>query len=303
MKVAILDGYTINPGDLSWSPMEKFCDLTCYDRTPADMIIERMKDLDGIFVSKCAITEEVMDACPKLKFIGVTATGYDNVDTEAAKARGIAVANNPAYSTEAVAQHTFSLILELTNHIGDYDASVKSGDWYSCRDFCYTIKPISLLQGKSLGIVGYGNIGRKVAHIGEAFGMNINVYSQDMESTIKSDILTLHCPLTDENKEFINKEFIDNMKDGAILINTARGALINVDDVADALKSGKLSGAGIDVLPAEPPVEPDPLIGIPNCIVTPHIAWMPKETRQKVVDMSTDNLKSFLEGGMLNRIV
>ena len=303
MKVAILDGYTINPGDLSWAPMEKYCDLTCYDRTPDDQIISRMNGLDGIFVSKCKITKEIMDACPDLKFIGVTATGYDNVDTVAAKERGIAVANNPAYSTEAVAQHAFSLILELTNHVGDYDLSVKSGDWYSCNDFCYLKDPISLLDGKSLGIVGYGNIGKKVAGIGKAFGMKINIYSRDAKAAQESDILTLHCPLTAENEGFVNKGFISGMKPGAILINTARGALIDANDVAEALMSGRLSGAGIDVLAEEPPVEPNPLIGLANCIVTPHIAWMPKETRQKVIDMSTANLESFLSGGDLNRIV
>lgn len=303
MNIAILDGYTINPGDLSWDPMREFCELTCYDRTPEDKLVERMKDLDGIFVSKCQITSDIMDACPKLKFISVTATGYDNVDTMAAKERGIAIANNPAYSTEAVAQHAFSLILELTNHIGDYDLSTKAGDWYSCQDFCYNHKPLSLLDGKTLGIVGYGNIGKKVAHIGEAFGMKVNIYSRDAKATQESDILTLHCPLTDENKKFINKDFISGMKDGAILINTARGGLIDADDVAAALRSGKLSGAGIDVLETEPPVKPDPLIETPNCIVTPHIAWMPKETRQKVIDMSTANLKSFVSGGKLNRIV
>jgi glycerate dehydrogenase len=303
MKISILDAYTINPGDLSWSPLEKYCTLTCYDRTPDELIIERMQDMDGIFVSKCKITAEIMDACPNLRFIGVTATGYDNVDVEAAKARGIAVANNPAYSTEAVAQHTFSLILELTNHIGSYDSSVKAGDWYSCSDFCYLLDPISLLDGKSLGIIGYGNIGRKVGKIGEAFGMNINIYSVDPKAAQHSDILTLHCPLTDENLGFINSEFISGMKPGAILINTARGALINAADVADALKSGQLSGAGIDVLETEPPIRPNPLIGLDNCIVTPHIAWMPKETRQRVIDMSTDNLESFLKGEQLNRVV
>lgn len=302
MKIVILDGYTINPGDLSWAPLERHCELTCYDRTSADQIIPRMKDVDGIFVSKCHITKEIMDACPKLRFISVTATGYDNVDTKAAKERGIAVANNPAYSTEAVAQHAFSLILELTNHIGDYDESVKAGDWYRCQDFAYLKKPISLLDGKSLGIIGYGNIGKKVARIGEAFGMTINIYSKDPKAAQMSDILTLHCPLTLENKEFINKEFLANMKPGAILINTARGALINADDVAEALKSGQLYGAGIDVLETEPPVEPNPLIGLPNCIITPHIAWMPKETRQKVIDMSAANLESFLKGEKLNRV-
>lgn len=303
MKVAILDGYSINPGDLSWDPLEKLCDLVCYDRTSDDQIIRRSRDMDGIYVSQCVITGEIMDALPRLRYIGVTATGYDHVDIAAAKAHGIAVTNNPAYSTEAVAQHAFALILELTNHVGSYHRSVLQGDWYDSPDFCYMREPISLLDGKSLGIVGYGHIGRRVARIAEAFGMTVNIYSRDPEAARKSDILTLHCPLNSENHGLINRDFIAGMKDGAILINTARGGLIQTDDVLDALRSGKLAGAGIDVLETEPPVRPHPLIGAPNCIVTPHIAWMPRETRQKVVDVSAANLASYIEGGTLNRII
>lgn len=303
MKIAILDGYSINPGDLSWDSLKPFAEITCYERTSEDELLDRMSQMDGIFVSKCKITNEIINKCPKLRFIGVTATGYDNIDLEAAKARNIAVFNTPAYSTEAVAQHTFAFILELFNHVGAYSSSVNSGDWQKSPDFCYTLRPLSLLNGKSLGIIGYGSIGKKVAEIGKAFGMKINIYSKDKEATIKSDIVSLHCPLTKENYGFINKEFISNMKDGAMIINTARGGLINSEDLASAIKSGKLSGAGIDVLEEEPPISSSPLIGLKNCLVTPHIAWMPIEARANVIKICTDNLESFIKNEKTNRIV
>lgn len=303
MKVIVLDAYSINPGDLNWEPVEKLCDFTSYDRTENAQVIERLQDCDGFFVSKVTITREIMESCPKLKFIGITATGYDNVDLEAAKDLGIAVCNVPAYSTEAVAQHAFALILELTNYVGSYNAAVQAGEWYRSTDFTFINESLTLLDGKTLGIIGYGNIGKRVARIGEAFGMQINVYSQDPEAAQKSDYVTLHCPATAENRGFINKDFISGMKDGAVLINTARGALINEEDLADALKSGKLAAAGVDVLSCEPPVEPHPLIGLPNCILTPHNAWMPRETRKRVIDICADNLNGFLKGEPVNRLV
>lgn len=303
MKLTILDSYSINPGDLSWAPIEAICDFDAYERTAPEEISERIADCDGFFVSKCKITKELMENCPKLKFIGVTATGYDNVDTKSAKELGIAVCHVPAYSTEAVAQHTFALILELTNLVGSYNSSVHAGKWYESEDFTFIQGSLTLLDGKSLGIIGYGNIGKRVARIAESFGMTVNIYSRDPITAQKSDFVTLHCPLTSENKGFINKDFISGMKDGAVLINTARGGLVNEHDLADALKSGKLSAVAVDVIAQEPPRDPHPLIGLPNCILTPHIAWMPKETRQKVIDICADNLNSFLEGGNLNRIV
>lgn len=303
MKLAILDGYSINSGDLSWEPLEAFGTLSAYDRSSPEEIPERISGCDGFFVSKCKITREIIKNCPSLKFIGVTATGYDNIDLDAAKEFDVAVYNVPAYSTAAVAQHVFSLILELTNHVGTYNRSIQEGKWYRSKDFTFIENPLMLLEGKSLGIIGYGNIGKRVAKIGEALGMKINIYSRDKKSTIKSDFLTLHCPLTEENKKFINKDFISQMKDGAILINTARGGLVNEEDLSDALKSGKLAAAGIDVISMEPPKEPHPLIGLSNCILTPHIAWMPKETRQRVIDICTDNLNSFLNGNDTNRII
>lgn len=303
MKLVILDATSINPGDLSWSPLEEICNFKSYDRTSEDEILSHIGDCDGFFVSKVTITREIIESCPNLKFIGVTATGYDNVDVQAAKDLGVAVCHVPAYSTEAVAQHAFALILELTNRVGSYNAEVQAGEWYRSEDFTFIREPLTLLDGKSLGIVGFGNIGKRVGRIAEAFGMKVNVYSKDPEAAMQSDYVTLHCPLTEDTRGFINKDFISGMKDGAILINTARGALVNETDLAEALKSGKLAAAALDVLATEPPVEPHPLIGLPNCILTPHNAWMPKETRQKVIDICAENLQSFLNGGTKNRIV
>lgn len=303
MKLVILDASSINPGDLSWAPLEKICDFTSYDRTKPEEVLDRISDCDGFFVSKVSITRDLLEKCPNLKFIGITATGYDNVDIQATEDLGIAVCNVPAYSTEAVAQHAFALILELSNRVGSYNAEVQAGEWYRSEDFTFIREPLTLLDGKSLGIIGYGNIGKRVARIGEAFGMKVNVYSKNPEAAMSSDYVTLHCPLTTENRGFVNKEFIEKMKDGAILINTARGALVNEADLASALKTGKLSAAAVDVLSKEPPIEPHPLIGLNNCVLTPHNAWMPKETRQKVIDICADNLRSFIEGGKHNRLV
>lgn len=303
MNITILDGYTVNPGDIDYGPLESLCNLTIYDHTPQYLVKERIKDCDGFFVNKNKITAELLKECPNVKFIGVFATGYDNVDIQAAKELGIAVCNVPAYSSDAVAQHTFALILALTNHVADYNRRTIEGEWAKSQDFTFFGKPLSLLTEKSLGIIGYGNIGQRTAKIAESFGMKINVYSKDPEACIKSDIITLHCPLTAENKEFINRDFISQMKTGAILINTARGGLVNIDDLAEALKEGKLAAAGIDVLPTEPPTEGSPLIGLENCIVTPHIAWMTSETRQRIIDISAKSLVGFLEGKDTNRIV
>lgn len=301
-RAAILDGITIVQNDLSWEPVGRLCDFTVYDRTSPHELEERIKDLDGFFTSKCRITEELMKKLPKLKFIGVTATGFDNVDVKAAESLGIAVCHVPAYSTDAVAQHVFALILEIENRVGYYGSQVASGRWQACRDLTFFDAPTHTLSGMSLGIVGYGSIGKQVAKIAEAFGMTVNVYSRDRDAALKSDILTLHCPLTAENEGFVDADFISEMKDGAVLINTARGKLVNEKDLAAALKSGKLSFAALDVLSVEPPSSGNPLIGIENCIITPHIAWMPRECRERVVDTCAANLKSFLDGGSLNRV-
>lgn len=302
MKIVILDGATITQNDLSWKALSEMGELEVHGRTPQDQVTSVIGDAPVAFLSKCKMTAEVMDACPDLKFIGMLATGYDNVDLDAARERGIAVCNIPAYSTDAVAQHTFALLLEITNAVGLHNEAVQTGEWSRSADFCMVKHPIMQLSGKSLGIIGYGNIGRKVGAIAEAFGMKVNVYSRNAEAAVTSDIVTLHCPATTGNTGFVNKEFIAKMKDGAILLNTARGALINEADLAEALRSGKLAAAGIDVVNGEPPQSDNPLFGVPNLFITPHIAWASREARQTICDVSAENLKSYLEGGTLNRV-
>lgn len=301
MKMVILDGATIDP-ELSWEGLNKLGELIVYPRTAEDMVIERIGDAEAIFISKISLHKDVLTKCPKLKFIGVMATGYNNVDLNICRELGIAVCNIPAYSTDAVAQHTFALILEICSQVALHNKSVKDGDWFISEDFSYWKSPIILLKGKSLGIIGYGNIGKRVAEIAKAFGMTVNVYSQDKENTIKSDILSLHCPATENNIHFINKEFMSGMKDGAILINTARGILLNERDVAEALKSGKLAAAGVDVLEKEPADPANPLVSLPNCFVTPHLSWSPKEMRQIIIDGCVANLEAYIAGKKLNRV-
>ena len=302
MKIVILDGYTVNPGDLSWEALEAICDVTVYDETPADKIVERMGDAEILMTSKNFITREVMEACPNLKYIGSLATGYNNIDIAAAKDLGIAVTNIPAYSTDSVAQHVFALILELCNHVALHNTSVQAGNWSNCKDFCYWEKPVVLLKGKSLGIIGYGQIGSRVAEIAKAFGMEINIYSRDREAAVKSDFVSLHCPLTTENAKMINAEFIEEMKEGAVLINTARGGLLDEQAVAEALKSGRLAAAAVDVASVEPIPVDSPLLGLENCILTPHIAWSPKEMRMIICETLATNLNSWLQGGTQNRV-
>lgn len=303
MDIVIFDGYTINPGDLSWEKLDNMCDkLTVFDATPMDKALSRIGDSEILMTSKCPITREFMEKCPNLRYIGCTATGYNNIDVRAAADLGIAVTNVPAYSTDAVAQHTIALMLELTNNVGLHNQSVQNGQWAQSDYFCYWEKPIMLLAGKSFGIIGYGAIGKKVAEIARALGMTVNVFSQDPESAMKSDFVSLHCPLTTENEKMVNSEFLVNMKPGAVLINTARGRLVDERALADALKSGFLGGAAVDVLSDEPASENCPLIGLDNCIITPHIAWAPKEMRQLVIDRLAENLQAWLDGRMLNRV-
>ena len=303
MDIVIFDGYTINPGDLSWEKLDNMCDkLTVFDATPMDKALSRIGDSEILMTSKCPITREFMEKCPNLRYIGCTATGYNNIDVRAAADLGIAVTNVPAYSTDAVAQHTIALMLELTNNVGLHNQSVQNGQWAQSDYFCYWEKPIMLLAGKSLGIIGYGAIGKKVAEIARALGMTVNVFSQDPESAMKSDFVSLHCPLTTENEKMVNSEFLVNMKPGAVLINTARGRLVDERALADALKSGFLGGAAVDVLSDEPASENCPLIGLDNCIITPHIAWATKEMRQLVIDRLAENLQAWLDGRMLNRV-
>lgn len=301
MKMVILDGATIDP-ELSWDGLRKFGDLTVYPRTPKELVLDRSREAEAIFISKISLKRNILINCPNLKFVGVMATGYNNVDLAACRELGIAVCNIPSYSTDAVAQHTFALILEICSQVSLHNQSVQQGEWFTSQDFCYWKSPIFLLKGKSIGIIGYGNIGKKVAEIAQAFGMTVHVYSKDREAAIQADILSLHCPATEENAGFINKEFIGQMKNSAILINTARGILLNEQDVAEALKSGKLSAAGMDVLAKEPADPSNPLIGLNNCYITPHMCWTPKEMRQIIMDGCIANVESFLAGQTLNRV-
>lgn len=303
MNIVIFDGYTINPGDLSWAKLEQLADrMTVFDATPMDKAMLRLGNSEILMTSKCQITREFMENAPNLKYIGCTATGYNNIDVRAAADLGIAVTNIPAYSTDAVAQHTISLMLELANNVGIHNESVQQGQWFDSKYFCYWKKPIMLLAGKSLGIIGYGAIGKRVAEIARALGMTVNIYREDPTGTMKSDFVSLHCPLTPDNAKMVNTEFLVNMKPGAFLINTARGQLIDERALADALKAGFIKGAAVDVLAQEPPSRDCPLIGLENCIITPHIAWSPKEMRQAIIDILADNLQSWLTGGTLNRV-
>lgn len=301
MEIVLLDGYTINPGDLSWKRLELMSDkFTVFDKTPPERVASRIGLCDVLMTSKCQITREIMANAPNLKYIGLTATGYNNVDVKAAADLGIAVTNVPSYATDAVAQHTMALILEITNNVGLHNRSVQEGEWTSSKYFCYWKKPVTLLAGKSIGIIGYGEIGKKVAELAKAFGMTVNIYSRDPEAAIKSDYVSLHCPLTPENEKMVNTQFLVNMKPGAVLINTARGGLVDERALADALKAGFIAGAATDVLTTEPPEEDCPLIGLDNCILTPHMAWAPKEMRQLVIDTLADNLTAWLDDRIVN---
>ena len=289
IKGVFLDCTDISRGDISWEPMEKLCDYKYYLESTEEEAKARLRNMDAVFVDSFPIDRRVMDDNPQLKYIGIAATGFNHIDIKAAEEKGIAVTNIAAYSTDAVAQHAIALLLQITNRPGTYD------------DVDTT--PLTLLNGKSMGIVGYGNIGRKVGEIAASLGMEIIPYSQDPERAVKADVLSLNCPLTEENRGMVNSEFISRMKDGAILINTARGGLVDEQALAEALKKGKLKAAGLDVLSKEPPDETCPLLNLDNCVITPHIAFTPIETRAKIIELLAENLKSFLEGGNFNRIV
>lgn len=303
MNITFLDSAVLNPGDISWKPIERLGNFTNYKRTSREAFAERMAETEAVFVDSFSLDAELLEQAPKLTFIGIAATGFNHVDLEKAKELGIAVANVPAYSTEAVAQQAISLLLSVTNKVELYNHAVVSGEWQKCKDYTFIKAPVTLLSGRSIGIVGYGNIGKKVGQIAEAFGMTVNVYSQNPEAAVKSDIVSLHCPLTKENEKMVDKDFIENMKDGAILINTARGGLVDEEALAEALKSGKLAGAGLDVMAKEPPEEGNPLIGLENCGITPHIGFIPVETRKVVIDTCGANLESFMKGELQNRLV
>ena len=315
MKIVVLDGYTLNPGDLTWEGLEKIGTLTVYDRTPKDLIVDRIGDAEIIFTNKTPLTKEIFDSCPTIKYVGVLATGYNVVDTDYAKARGIAVTNIPTYGTAAVAQFAIALLLELCHNDGLHSQTVHAGEWSSCSDFCYWKSPLIELAGKTLGIIGFGRIGQSTAKIAQALGMKVVAYDEYKIEGIEndnlkyvsldelfaaSDVISLHCPLFPSTQGIINKQNIENMKDGVMLINTSRGPLVVEQDLADALKSGKVKGAAVDVVSSEP-IKPDNvLLSAPNCIITPHIAWAPKESRERLMNIAVDNLDSFLKGSPIN---
>ena len=301
MDIVFLDNAIVNPGDLSWEPLQELGNLDHYDRSTRDEALERAAGADVIIVDSFGVDRDFMSACPKLKLIVTAATGFNHIDIRAARDLGIGVANVPSYAAETVAQHAFALLLHLTNSIGIYESAVKNGEWQKAKDYTFIKAPVYLLAGKSIGIIGYGSIGRRIAAIAEGLGMKVNIYSRDPEAAIGSDVVSLSCPLTEDNMYMVNADFISRMKDGAYLINTARGKLIDEAALADALKSGKLAGAGLDVMASEPP-EDSPLMELENCCITPHIAFIAKEARQTIMDVCADNIRSFAEGGLLNRI-
>lgn len=314
LKAVILDGYTENPGDISWESIEKLTDLIVYPRTPKEKVIERAIDADILIVNKVVLTEEIINQLPNLKFVATLATGYNQIDCEALRKRGIPVSNIPAYSTNAVAQMVFSYILAFTNRVSEYTADVKSGAWSKCEDFCYWNTPLYELDGKTMGIIGLGKIGKRVAQLAQAFGMKVLVYTPsgkkdgvpyavftDMDTVLKNaDYISVHCPLTEKTAGLINSEFISKTKKNAFIVNTARGPVANEKDVAKALSDGTLAGYGTDVLSTEPPAADNPLLSAPNCFITPHIAWAAYETRVRLMGILEENISAFLNGYPIN---
>lgn len=316
MKIVVLDGHAVNPGDLSWELFEAFGQLEVYEYTAPEQTISRLQGADIALTNKTVIDAAVLDACPSVKLICVLATGYNVVDCEDTKRRGIPVCNVPAYGTDAVAQFTFALLLELCHQVGHHSKAVHDGRWSESRDFCFWDTPQMELAGKTMGIIGFGKIGRAVGRIAKAMGMKVIAYNRsrcpegeaigtyvDLETLLKTaDVISLHCPLTAENAGLINKETLAQMKDGAILLNTARGPLLDEQAVADALHSGKLRGAAVDVVSKEPMEKTNPLLTAPNCIITPHMAWAPTESRQRILECTARSIAAFLDGKPINTV-
>ena len=317
MKIVVLDGYTENPGDLSWAGLEALGEVTVYDRTAyqeSPLIAERIGDAEIVVMNKTPISKETIDKCPNIKLIAVLATGYNVVDYNYAKEKGIPVCNVPTYGTASVSQFSIALLLEICHHIGHHSESVHAGNWANNADWCYWDYPLIELEGKTIGIIGFGRIGQAEGRVAKALGMNVLAYDLypnesgkaigeyvDLDTLFaKADVITLHCNLTPENTGMINKDTIAKMKDGVILINNARGQLIVEQDVADALNSGKMGAAGLDVVYTEPIKADNPLLQAKNCIITPHISWAPKESRQRIMDITVDNVKAFLNGAPQN---
>ena len=317
MKIVVLDGYTENPGDLSWEELGKLGELTVYDRTSLTdeaEAIARIGDAEIVFTNKTPITRKVLDACPGIRFISLLATGYNCVDYVCAREKGIPVANVPTYGTASVGQFAIALLLEICHHIGHHDASVHAGNWERCADWCYWDYPLIELDGKTMGIIGFGRIGQTTGRIARAMGMEVLAYDShpsdagraiaeyvDLDALLaRSDVVALHCPLFPETEGIINRETIAKMKDGAILLNNSRGPLVVEQDLADALNAGKLAAAGLDVVSTEPIRGDNPLLKAKNCIITPHISWAPKESRQRIMDCAVSNVKAFLAGSPVN---
>lgn len=315
MKIVILDGYTSNPGDLSWQSIERLGNCTIYDHTPAHLVVERAQDAEIILSNKTPISKAELEQLPKLEFIAVLATGYNVIDVKAAKEQGVVVSNAAGYSTASVVQHTYALILELLSKVGAHSKSAKEKhEWANQEHFSYTLTTVHELHNKTLGVIGFGTIGQKVAAVGAAFGMKILANRKKMDQTPpegvayveldellnRSDIVTLHCPLTSENHEMVNQTFLEKMRGMAILINTARGGLVHEQDLKEALLKGKIKGAGLDVLSSEPPALDNPLLSAPNCFITPHIAWASHESRARLIDITTSNIRAFLVGEPIN---
>lgn len=318
MKIVILDGYTENPGDLSWEGMEKLGDLTVYDRTPLNdegEIQKRIGDAQAVIVNKTPVSRKTLDACPGIRYIGVLATGYNVVDVEAAKEKGIPVCNIPTYGTAAVGQFAIAMLLEICHHVAHHSDAVHKGRWSSCPDWCFWDYPLIELAGKTMGIIGFGRIGQTTGRLAEAFGMKVLAYDSNKrpelesescryakldEVLAQSDVIALHCPLFPSTEGMINRETIAKMKDGVIILNNSRGPLIVEQDLADALNSGKVYAAGLDVVSTEPIREDNPLLGAKNCIITPHISWAPKESRGRLMDIAVENLRAFLDGKPVN---
>lgn len=314
MNIVILDGYTENPGDLSWESIEQFGSLTVYDRTPADCVAERIGDAEIVILNKTPLPRGVMEACPNIRYIGVLATGYNIVDVDAAKERGIVVSNIPTYGTAAVAQHAIALLLEITNRAAHHADAVAAGRWEQCPDWCFWDYPLFELMGKTMGIIGFGRIGQATGRIAAALGMDVVATDSNetdagraiaryvsLDDLFKhSDVIALHCPLFPATKGIINRDSIARMKDGVIIINNSRGALIVEEDLAEALKSGKVYAAGLDVVSTEPINGDNPLLKAPNCLITPHISWAAKESRRRLMDIAAENLRQFLQGTPVN---
>jgi glycerate dehydrogenase len=315
MKIVILDGYTENPGDLSWEGFESLGELVVYDRTKQEDIIPRIGSAEVVITNKTPLDRKVFDACPSIRYIGVLATGYNVVDVDAAKEKGIPVANIPTYGTAAVAQYTFALLLEICHHVGKHNDAVKDGKWSACPDFCFWDYPLIELAGKNFGCIGYGRIGQNAGKLAQSFGMKVLAYDEyqnkslenenmryvDLDTLLaEADVISLHCPLLPSTKGIINKDTISKMKNGVIIINTSRGPLIVEEDLKQGLIDGKVYYAAVDVVSSEPISENNPLLTAPNCIITPHIAWAPKESRKRLLDIAVSNLEAFLAGKPVN---